>query len=326
MDIQHIPEPSANRRQLGRSRNYTASTLPPRLRHWHAPRANRWEHLCIASGPLDVQWLGAEGIRAETLSSGDARWIAPGMRWRVTSMHDQARFQLEIHADDATAASAPQAVRAALLEDAEAIALADEAELDQALGNLAAGERCVLRARFDIAPQVQDAIANSTMHLCWHPLDRGEARSSALLARSAQAIGLLEYLGRDHAVIEAALAGALRGDVERELWLRNALARHLVIEEDILFPAYLEAGGNPGWVRGLCNEHKHLRRDLDRLSDPVSQRRFLLLLDGHDEKEEQTVYPDILKRLGPDAEALTQRIMELELSVNAAEPGHGACP
>ena len=169
-------------------------------------------------------------------------------------------------------------------------------------------------------------MTNVALQTGWNPMRRGQAGSSALVARAAKASGLIEDLGRDHDLIEAGLAGALRGDVGRELWLRNALARHLVIEEDILFPADLEAGGNPGWVRGLCNEHKHLRRDLDRLSDPVSQRRFLLLLDGHDEKEEQTVYPDILKRLGPDAEALTQRIMELELSVNAAEPGHGACP
>lgn len=312
MDMKRILEPSANRRQLGRSRVYAYGDLPSRLHHWHAPRANRWEYLCVTVGPLEIQWLGAEGIRADTLGTGDARWIAPGMRWRVTRMQTQSRFQLEIHADDATAASAPQPVRAALLDEADEITLTGPDALEPALSNLAPRERCLLRARFDIAPHMQDRIARGAGDLCWHPLERGEARCSALLARAAEPIGLLEYLGRDHAVIEAALAGALRGDVERELWLRNTLARHLVIEEEILFPAYLEAGGNPGWVRGLCNEHKHLRRDLDRLSDPVSQRRFLLLLDGHDEKEEQTVYPDILSRLGADDDVL-QRIMTLGL-------------
>ena len=308
-------EPSAKRRRLGRSRSYSQRELPTRLRHWHAPRANRWEFLCVAVGPLEIQWLDAEGIRDQELATGDTLWIAPGMRWRVTRMPNRSRFQLEIHADEAMVASAPQAVRAALLDGAEEITLGDQAALDEALANLAPGERCLLRARCDIASHVHRAVSRGAGHLCWHPLERGATHSTALLVRTLQPIGLLEYLGRDHAVIEAALAAALRGDVERELWLRNTLSRHLVIEEVVLFPAYLAAGGNPGWVRGLCNEHKHLRRDLDRLSDPVSQRRFLLLLDGHDEKEEQTVYPDILSRLGPSDEIL-YRVMTQDLPVS----------
>lgn len=328
MDMKLIPEPSAQRRKLGRSRRYIDADLPPRLRHWHAPRANRWEHLCVVNGPIEIECLGADGIRVETLASSTTRWIAPGMRWRVTRMQPQACFELEIHADEATIASAPQRVRAALIDEAAEIVLLDAAAFEQTIADLKPGERCLLRAHFDITEYMQAVIANSALHLCWHPLELGKTCSTALLARSAQPIGMLEYLGRDHAVIEAALAGALRGDVEHELWLRNILARHLVIEEKILFPAWLEAGGNPAWVRGLCNEHKHLRHDLDRLSDPVSQRRFLLLLDGHDEKEEQTVYPDILARIGAGSDMLTLRIMSLALPApipaNVTEPTLGA--
>lgn len=325
--MKHRPEPSAHRRKLGRSRRYTDADLPPRLRLWHAPRANRWEYLCVSAGPLEIEWLGAEGIQTELLPTGTRRWIAPGMRWRITRLQPQSCFALEIHADEATIASAPQRVRAALLDKADEVVLPDPAAFEPMLAAIAAGERCLVRARFDISKAVQMAIAGSALHLCWHPLELGETGSTALLARSALPIGMQEYLGRDHAVIEAALAGALRGDVEHELWLRNVLARHLVIEEHILFPAYLQAGGNPGWIRGLCKEHKHLRHDLDRLSDPASQRRFLLLLDGHDEKEEQTVYPDILARLGAGSDALNRRIMMLALaapmSANTGEPGPG---
>ncbi len=139
----------------------------------------------------------------------------------------------------------------------------------------------------------------------WHPLEQGDTDFTAFVARAAQPIGLSEYLGRDHAVIEAALSGALRGDAEHARWLVATLARHLVIEEELLFPAYLGAGGRTGWVDGLRNEHEHLRRGLHALAETSARRRFLLLLDGHDEKEEQIVYPDIVARLGGETDALT---------------------
>jgi iron-sulfur cluster repair protein YtfE (RIC family) len=106
----------------------------------------------------------------------------------------------------------------------------------------------------------------------------------------------------------------LRGDAEHEAWLRNVLTRHMRIEEQVLFPAYLDAGGNAGWVRGLCNEHRQLELHLDRLSEAESRRRFLLLLDGHDEKEEQIVYPDILAKLGDDAQGLGRQAMLLSVA------------
>ncbi len=133
-----------------------------------------------------------------------------------------------------------------------------------------------------------------------------------IFAADALPVGLLEYLGRDHAVIEAALARALRGDARGVAWLHASLQRHLAIEEQLLFPAYLKAGGREAWVRGLCNEHAHLRKQLDLLFDDDAdvtlraRRRFTLLLDGHDEKEEQIVYPDILARVGADLVELTR--------------------
>ncbi|HSN00074.1 MAG TPA: hemerythrin domain-containing protein [Rudaea sp.] len=305
------PEPSALRRQLGRSRHYTQADLPGRLLQWHAPRANRWERLCVDAGPLALEWLGVDGVTSECLRSRDERWIAPGTRWRIARLDAGARFRLEIFADDATAASAPLALRAALLDAAECVGIDDEAALVRQLADLRPGERRLVRARFDFGVALRTAIAGSGGTLCWHPLDAGPGRTTALVSRSMQVIGLAEYLGRDHAVLEAALAGALRGDAERATWLRNVLARHLVIEEELLFPAYLEAGGNAGWVRGLCNEHKHLKFHLEHLADAQSRRRFLLLLDGHDEKEEQFVYPDILARLGADAEILGRQAMLL---------------
>jgi len=311
-DVMPASTPPALRRQLGRSREYTQANLPERLRRWHAPRANRWEYLCVEAGPLVVEWLDSEG--AQSLRTAENCWIAPGTRWRIVQLDAQSRFRLEIHADAATAASAPQPLRAALLDAAECARIDDEAALVRLLAGLRAGERRLVRAGFDFGPALHAAIVESHGTLCWHPLDAGRGHATALLLRSAQPIGFAEYLSRDHAVIEAALAGALRGDAEREAWLRNVLARHMRIEEQLLFPAYLDAGGNAGWVRGLCNEHRQLELHLDRLSEAESRRRFLLLLDGHDEKEEQIVYPDILARLGDGAHGLGRQVMLLNVA------------
>lgn len=294
-------------RKLGRSRRYSLSDLPERLRRWHAPRANRWERLCVIAGRLAVEALEADAITVQILIAADTRWIAPGLRWRIAELGEEAQFELEIHADDASSASAPQSVRAVLLDEAGSAQVDDVQSLDAVLRSLEPGHRRIVRAGFDIGPVVRAAMADGGGMLCWHPLDAGPDAHAALIVRASRTVGLVEYLGRDHAVIEAALAGALRGDAERGRWLRNLLARHLWIEEELLFPAWLGVGGNPGWERGLRNEHTRLRRDLEHLDDAVARRRFLLLLDGHDEKEEQIVYPDILARLGDAAAALTPR-------------------
>lgn len=44
--------------------------------------------------------------------------------------------------------------------------------------------------------------------LFWHPLDAASTSFTALIARSSRPYGLADYLGRDHAVIEAAPVAA----------------------------------------------------------------------------------------------------------------------
>lgn len=285
--------------------------MPVRLWQWHAPRANRWERLCVDGGRLGVQWLDADDAATVVLAAGQARWIAPGLRWRIVQVDPDSRFHLEIHADESSPASAPQPVRAAWLDELPCWQVDDAAALAPVLAALGPGQRGLLRAGATVQPALATALAASAGRLSWHPLASDDDGLVAVLACSQQAIDLRQYLGRDHALIEAVLAGALRGDGEHAQWLRNLLARHLVIEEKMLFPAWLAAGGNPGWERGLRNEHARLREDLLRLDDPSVQRRFLLLLDGHDEKEEQIVYPDLLARIEASAADLRAAVLQL---------------
>lgn len=289
-------------RLLGRSRAYTLANLPERLHQWHAPRINRWERLWVTGGPLAIEYLDATGTTSVELPMGENRWFAPGTRWRVVHMTPDSHFELEVHADVKGQAEEPQPLRSSLLEEALAVTVADVAALAELLHSLPPGERRIVHAGFD-----QDAwsgAATGAQTLFWHPLAAAPGCFTVLVARSDTPFDLRAYLGRDHAVIEAALGGALAGDINYDAWLRATLERHLHIEEDLLFPAYLAAGGREAWVKGLKLEHVWLRQYLGELDQPASRRRLLRLLDGHDEKEERVIYPDVLARVGAGAAAL----------------------
>lgn len=289
-------------RQLGRSRPYTAADLSERLRHWHAPRVNRWERVCVTAGQLAIEYLGAGGVSVATLATGDARWFAPGIRWRVADMPPGGRFEIEVHADTRGQAEAPQPLRSDLLEAAARIPVANVDAFATLVGTLAPGERRIVHADFPIDALLPMPGAQPTLY--WHPLDVAPNAFTVFIAKGHQAVDLVAYLGRDHAVIEAALGGALTGDAECHAWLRTTLERHLQIEERVLFPAYLEAGGRSAWVKGLELEHGWLRHYLGELDQALSRKRFLRLLDGHDEKEERVVYPDLLAHVGARAHEL----------------------
>lgn len=294
-------------RQLGGARAYTAADLSERLRQWHAPRVNRWERLRVTAGTLTIELLRATGVTRKTLASGEHRWFAPGTRWRVAKLDGDGRFELELHADSKGQAEDPQPLRAELLDGARRLTASDVMALQNCIQALTPGERRIVQGDFDIR-----AVPGATLiarTLFWHPLETGPGNFTVLIARSEQAFDLATYLGRDHAVIEATLGGALSGNAERSRWLHATLERHLHMEEELIFPAYIAAGGHEAWVRGLKREHGYLRQYLGELDQAVSRRKFLRLLDGHDEKEERVVYPDILTHVADHGDELLVRAL-----------------
>ncbi len=299
------PRPPGATRRLGRSRPFSTDTVPDRLRQWHAPRANRWECLHVLEGRLDIEWLDAAGTTPVALAVGSRTWVAPGRRWRLKSLVSDSRFELEVHADETTAPAAPQPRRAALLETTPVLGISRPDDLAKAVAIIPPGSHCLLRAGFNFTAGMKAAMEAAGACLAWHPLAIGTNDSAAVVVRTVRPDSLAEYLGRDHAIIESALAGALSGKAEQLVWLKWLLARHLDIEENLLFPAYLEAGGREGWINGLLNEHDKLRQQLPTFrANADTRRRFLLLLDAHDEKEEQVVYPDIRRLLAPASRQL----------------------
>lgn len=299
--------PPARTRHLGRPFQGTASAVPARFRRWHAPRANRWEYLAVRTGSLRLEALELAGITVLPLAAGASRWIPPGHRWRIAATSTDVQFELGVHADETTAADAPQAARVDVLGHIPVTRLDAAADPAATLASLRAGAATLVRAHGNTA--LAAAVHATRGTHAWHPLAGAADNSAAIVTRPDPHTNLADYMGRDHALIEAALAGALAGCAERMHWLHNLLARHLAIEERVLFPAYLAAGGNADWIHGLLREHTELRTHLPHLDVPASRRRFLLMLDGHDEKEEQIIYPDVMARTARDEGSLALAAM-----------------
>jgi hemerythrin-like domain-containing protein len=120
------------------------------------------------------------------------------------------------------------------------------------------------------------------------------------------------YLADDHQRCDALMRRA--GDfVAHANWpqarhaiaaFQNALERHMMIEERILFPAFERALGHAvGPTAAMRAEHLRIRAVAQRLADSVQQQDgsaftthaevLLLVLHQHGEKEEGVLYPMI---------------------------------
>jgi hemerythrin-like domain-containing protein len=121
---------------------------------------------------------------------------------------------------------------------------------------------------------------------------------------------VLEFLGNDHRACDDLFAAAEtaaaqgRWDDARELFARfdAAMVRHLVMEEEVLFPAFeARTGMRSGPTEVMRMEHAQMRDLLRDMADAVAtqdQGRFLglsetlnMLMQQHNLKEENMLYP-----------------------------------
>jgi hemerythrin-like domain-containing protein len=149
---------------------------------------------------------------------------------------------------------------------------------------------------------------------------------------TASAGSVSELLGSDHRRLDAILAevkralaaGDLAGAAARFSAFREGLERHIVAEEQVLFPTFERAtglsGGGPTQV--MRAEHAELRRLLDELAASLArssddERTSLLgvltgLIRAHNGKEERILYPmtDQALRDAPEREEVLRRLRE----------------
>ncbi|MHB8482042.1 MAG: hemerythrin domain-containing protein [Nitrospiria bacterium] len=126
---------------------------------------------------------------------------------------------------------------------------------------------------------------------------------------------ILEFMSKDHDRLDE-IFNSFRKikdqdiDKARQLFdeLNNGLRRHIVWEEDILFPAFEEQTGmkNIGPTAVMRLEHYEIKEFLDKIHQKLQERNesigqiedeFIRVLSSHNQKEEEILYPRIDRSL-----------------------------
>jgi len=101
---------------------------------------------------------------------------------------------------------------------------------------------------------------------------------------------------------------------------RTSTDRHFRLEEDVLFPALVSAGGPAGPVQMMLMEHAQMNSLIEQLADALASRNardygglsetLLIVMQQHNLKEEQVLYPIMDHFLGSQREALLERLLK----------------
>lgn len=188
--------------------------------------------------------------------------------------------------------------------------------------SLAAGEAFVLVNDDDPRPLLGQLQATRAGRFEWNVLEEGPALFRVEIHRRAVegARGVTEYLEADHSRLDAIVADALTlaqgGSFERAsarfAELVCGLARHIDVEEKLLFPAFEQRTGmtNSGPTFVMRREHVEIRRLMDEVASALERadgaraaREIASLteaLAGHNVKEERMLYPLADRAMGDE--------------------------
>jgi hemerythrin-like domain-containing protein len=134
---------------------------------------------------------------------------------------------------------------------------------------------------------------------------------------------ILEFLGSDHRACDDLFASAEAAaaqknwDSARSLFgqFQAAMAHHLAMEEEVLFPAFeSRTGMSSGPTQVMRMEHEQMRDLMQEMANAVAagnQDSYLglsetlnMLMQQHNLKEENMLYPMSDRVLGADSESL----------------------
>jgi regulator of cell morphogenesis and NO signaling len=156
------------------------------------------------------------------------------------------------------------------------------------------------------------------------PWDNGAVEDAGVDGARSQP--LRDVLERDHREVDSAVEryadGSASGADARPA-LQQAvddLRRHIYVEEELLFPALREAGMT-GPILVMLREHGQMWPLLDALdqelhdgaADAVLEAtcgQLLALLQRHNPKEEQILYPQVDGVLGPNATIAVRELLD----------------
>lgn len=137
---------------------------------------------------------------------------------------------------------------------------------------------------------------------------------------------IAEFMTADHkacddefaAAEQAALAGNWSDAETAFNAFRNAITHHFRMEEEVLFPALVSAGGPSGPVHMMRMEHAQMNGLLDQMAAALASRNaqeyggasetLLMVMQQHNLKEEQILYPIANQVLATQREDLLGRM------------------
>lgn len=139
-----------------------------------------------------------------------------------------------------------------------------------------------------------------------------------------------EYMGDDHARCDQLFADA-EAAVESGDWQQagsanehffQAMQHHFAMEEELLFPAFEEASGTDmGPTAVMRHEHEQMRTLFNEMEQAVSAQdtdtylgaaeTLLILMQQHNAKEEQMLYPMSERMLQDEQAALLDKMRAL---------------
>ncbi len=205
-----------------------------------------------------------------------------------------------------------------------------EESMTQAFDGLAPGQSITIVTGVPLRKLIQHLILERWGRFNWSPLpSEGAMFKSALMKRAQPAEATIQaFLGEDHrrcdALIGEAEGAALAGDLARTQALFEVLnlsmRRHFAMEEEGVFPDFdaRSAMAAAGPTEVMRSEHEQMRSLLDLMAAHLSSQdlegygavseTMTILMEQHNIKEEQMLYPMVDELFGPEAETYVKRL------------------
>lgn len=203
-------------------------------------------------------------------------------------------------------------------------------QVGTAFAALSSGDTLIVLTPNDPRKLIRQLVADQWGQFFWAPLSAGgnEWRSQISKRDRQGPIGILEMLGEDHRrcdnLFAAAETAADSGDQDKTVELFSCLElgmeRHFSMEEEGFFPEVNQRmgfnGGGP--VAVMLEEHQQMRGMLLRMAGALEEANLddylaasetmLFLMEQHNMKEEQMLYPMAEDAFSADMEELLQRL------------------
>ena len=167
----------------------------------------------------------------------------------------------------------------------------------------------------------------------WRPLEMGPERwiaDLACLQPNEHCNAVAEVLSRDHRRCDSLYAdaenSANEGNVEAMVLHGQrflvAMTYHFRMEEELFFPTFEEKTGmRQGPTAVMRSEHEQMRNLMGQIEQAIGQKdadlflkaggTLLFVMQQHNVKEEQMLYPMADAHLGPDLESLLKKMQQL---------------